>query len=146
MIYIENYNILENYLGENISIIHSKAFEKGICKIISGKNGVLTAEEKLVVPRFRKEIVVTSKNGAPLTLADRALLMAKNTKDINYEYQPMEWLNPTSNVVERLFSRPKMVFSDHRMSMLPVNLEETLFLYINKQFWNIDVISKFVEQ
>ena len=49
----------------------------------------------------------------------------------------MEWLNPTSNVVERLFNRAKMVLS---------GLEETLFLYINKRFWDYDVISKFVEQ
>ena len=60
----------------------------------------MTAEEKLVVARFRTEIVVTSEDGAPLSLFDRALLMAKNTKEINYEYQPMEWLNPTSNVVK----------------------------------------------
>ena len=46
----------------------------------------------------------------------------------------------------RLFSRAKMVLSDHRMNILPVNLEETLFLYTNKPFWDIDVISKFVEQ
>ena len=58
----------------------------------------------------------------------------------------MEGQNPTSNVVERLFSRGKMVLSDHRMSMLPMNLEETLFLYINERFWDIDVISNFVEQ
>ena len=64
------------------------------------KNGVMTAEEKLVVARFRKEIVVNSENDAPLSLFDQALLMAKNTKEINYEYQPMEWLNPTSNVVK----------------------------------------------
>ena len=55
-----------------------------------------------------------------------------------------EW-NP-SNVVERLFSRAKLFLSDHRMSILPVNLEETLFLYINERFWDFDVISKFVEQ
>ena len=96
------------------------------------KNGVMTAEEKFVVARFRAEIDVTSENGAPLSLFDPALLMAKNTKEINYEYQLMEWLNPTSNVVERLLSRAKMVFSDHRMSMLPINFEETLFLYINE--------------
>ena len=58
----------------------------------------------------------------------------------------MEWLNPTSNEVERLFSQAKTVLSDHRMSMLPMNLEETLFLYINQRFWDIDIISKFVEQ
>ena len=73
----------------------------------------MTAEEKLGVARFRKEIVASSENGAPLSLFDRALLMAKNTKEINYEYQPMEWLNPTSNVVERFFSRTKTVLSDH---------------------------------
>ena len=27
-----------------------------------------------------------------------------------------------------------------------MELEETLFLYINKRFWDIDAISKFVEQ
>ena len=54
----------------------------------------------------------------------------KTTKEINYEYQPMEWLNPTSNAVERLFSGAKNVVSDQRMSMLPMNLEETL-LYIH---------------
>ena len=111
-----------------------------------GKNGIMAADEKLVVARFRKEIVVTSEDGSPLSLADRALPTAKNKKEINYEYQPMEWLNPTSNVVEWLFSRAKKVLSDHRMSMLPLNLEETPFLNINKRFWDIDVISKIVEQ
>ena len=44
----------------------------------------------------------------------------------------MEWLNQTSNLVERLSSRAKMVLSDQRMSRLPMNLEETLFLYIDE--------------
>ena len=129
-------NVTEN---ETIVDFHHEKTE-------TGKNGVMTAEEKLVVAGFRKKIVVNSENGAPLSLFDQALLMAKNTNEIRYEYQPMEWLNPTSNVVERLFSRAKMVLSDHRMSMLPMNFGKTLFLYINKRFWDIDVISQFVEQ
>ena len=40
----------------------------------------MTAEEKLVIARFRTEIVVNSENGAPLSLFDRALLMAKKYK------------------------------------------------------------------
>ena len=58
----------------------------------------------------------------------------------------MEWLNPTSNVVERLFSGAKTVLSDHRISMLPMNFGKTLLLYINKRFRDIDVMSKFVDQ
>ena len=46
----------------------------------------------------------------------------------------------------KTFSRTKKVPSDHRISMLPVNLEEALFFFINKGFWDIDVISKIVEQ
>ena len=37
----------------------------------------MTAEENLMVARIREEIVVTSKNGSPLSLAAPALLMAK---------------------------------------------------------------------
>ena len=123
---------MENFFGEKDSNIHSEEFERGIYKILSGKNWVMTAEEKLVVARIRKRIVVTFENGAPLSLADWApCSWQNNTKVINYEYQPMEWLNVSSNVAERLFSRAKLVIFDHRISMLPVNLEETLFLYIN---------------
>ena len=53
----------------------------------TGKNGAMTAEEKFVVAPFRKEIVVTSESGASLSLFDWALLMAKNIKEINYDYQ-----------------------------------------------------------
>ena len=42
-----------------------------------GENGPMTAEEKFVVARFRTEIVVTSENGATLSLFNRALLMTK---------------------------------------------------------------------
>ena len=37
------------------------------------KNGVMTAEEKFVVARFRTEIVVTSENGAPLSFFDHGM-------------------------------------------------------------------------
>ena len=50
----------------------------------NGKKWGHGAEEKLVLARFRKEIIVTSENGAPLSLFNQALLTAKNTKEINY--------------------------------------------------------------
>ena len=50
----------------------------------TGKNGVMTAEENFVVARFCTETVFTSENGASQSLFDRGLLMAKNTKEINY--------------------------------------------------------------
>ena len=56
----------------------------------------------------------------------------------------LEWIKPSSNIVERLNSRAKLVFgtSHHRLS--PGSLEENLFLYVNKRFWDISVVDKII--
>ena len=46
------------------------------------------------------------------------------------------FINPTSNLVERLFSVAKYIQRDNRKNMAPTKFEETLFLRCNKQYWN----------
>jgi len=47
---------------------------------------------------------------------------------------------PTFNVVERLFSRTKLVMSDRRQRTLPVNLDMLIFLAINQRFWDAQTV------
>ena len=54
------------------------------------------------------------------------------------------WIACTSNIVERLFSRARYVFTDYRKRTTPVNLESQLFLFSNKSFWNVTSFSKIV--
>ena len=55
-----------------------------------------------------------------------------------------EWIPATSNVCERLFSRAKMIFDDYRKNFELVNLEAQLLLFVNKQLWDIKVVSVLV--
>ena len=49
----------------------------------------------------------------------------------------LEWIPPTSNCAERLFSRVRIVLTDYRGSLSPVNLEPQIFLHANKKYWTI---------
>ena len=54
----------------------------------------------------------------------------------------LEWIKPTSNIVERLKSRAKLVFGTSRHRLSPRSLKENLFLYVNKRFWDNSVVDK----
>ena len=45
-----------------------------------------------------------------------------------------------SNLVERLFSRAKRIMTDHRKRMLPIHLEELLYVHYNKHLWDEKLI------
>lgn len=47
---------------------------------------------------------------------------------------------PHSCMVERLFSRAKLIFTDHRRRMYPRNLELALYLHEHRSFWSISTV------
>ena len=51
-------------------------------------------------------------------------------------YRSVKHLYSTTNIVERLFSRAKIVLSDLRNRMTPRHLEDVLYLRVNRRFWN----------
>jgi hypothetical protein len=56
------------------------------------------------------------------------------------KYIDSHWENPTSAVVERLFSLLKRVYTPSRRAIEPDNVERVLFLQVNKSFWDLDDI------
>jgi hypothetical protein len=57
-------------------------------------------------------------------------------------YHPVHHILPTSNVVERLFSRANLVKTDHRKTMTAAYLDAVLFLRHNRERWNEQAQSK----
>jgi hypothetical protein len=55
-------------------------------------------------------------------------------------YINLDFIVPTSNCVERLFSLAKHVFRPSRQSLLPYNLEAIMFLKANRELWDINVV------
>ena len=59
-------------------------------------------------------------------------------------YMDVDWIPPTSDCVERFFSQAKLIRTDRRKSLLPVNFEMILFLKLNAGLWGIETVSKVV--
>ena len=58
------------------------------------------------------------------------------------EYESLNFLLPTSNILERFFSSATYSFSDLRQKLLPMNLEMQLFLKFNEKFRDENLVSQ----
>ena len=87
---------------------------------------------------FKKPIELSIEQNDDKSYAE-SLLDQKRRKPMSH-YGDLKWIPPTSNLAERLFSRVKYVFNDHRKSLLPVNLESQIFLCVNRSFWDAKTI------
>jgi hypothetical protein len=124
------------YLRATSEIVRDcdRLFLSGICKIVAGNLTELTENEKSACTLFTKPerlIVEKAEEKLPTTLAEKALQSCKRrltTADncLN-ENKNLEFINPTSNMVERLFSQCKNVLRDQRSSLLPINFESAIF-------------------
>ena len=70
----------------------------------------------------------------------KSVLRRKRRKVTVSKYKDMSYALPTSNDVERFFSRVGRLYSDDRHGMDVVNLEAQIFLNINAEFWNEQVV------
>lgn len=143
---IEEYPSLDFYLKPDAQIVHSPSFESGIVKILDDEVDQLTQRERNSLGCFSfhgsdvDNIVATDDN---LSLVQKAL-KNKRRKVSHGEYSSLNFVPPTSNVVERLFSNARLVLTDYRKSMSPYTFECVMFLKINREYWNLDVVAKIV--
>lgn len=128
----------------NADIVHSPDFEKGIISICS--NRPLSDNEKEACKCFEVPInnVTTIVVDPNESLVERAIKRAK----ISHEnipaasYMKLHWVPFSSNIVERTFSRAKLLINDLRSSMLPLHLENVMMLLMNKHLWNFDTVKR----
>ena len=69
------------------------------------------------------------------------ILRARKKPRIMREYSNLDWIPPTSNIVERLFSLTRLTFTDYRKAILLENFESTLYLKLNGDLWDIQTIA-----
>jgi hypothetical protein len=132
------------YLAADATILHTPKFQSAVVKIQNEDNASLTQEEENLVLDFKIHHVDLTEEAAVTTSVDFAteLLQARKKPKVISNYTNLDWIPPTSNVVERLFSLARLTFTDYRQATLPENLETTLFLKINVKFWNIETVAQ----
>ena len=90
---------------------------------------------------LKKEIQSPSESLSSDNIENQ-LSAAKKARTVNVsEYIQLDWIPPDSNMVERLFSKMKLVFSSRRQSMYPRTLQNVMMLTCNRDLWNMDTVN-----
>ena len=123
----------------------------------AGNEHELTAGEKIQLRRFLKEdapaedgdeedddeeeeeggLAVAQRLHDRNQARKRARMMRTSSK-----YRSTKHVCSTTNMVERLFSRAKLVMTDLRGSVYPRNLEMSMFLRANRHLWDEVVVQR----
>ena len=110
----------------------------------------MTVDERNQLRRFLKEDVPAEDNKEEEK--DDGLAVAQHLYDRNQArkkartmltssmYRSTKHVCSTTNIVERLFSRAKLVMTDLRRSMYPRNLEMLMFRRSNRHLWDDFVV------
>lgn len=117
---IADYPVTRKHLAASADIVHDKLFESGVVKVLRGDERALTNQEKHSLARFKVDAALPGVIEAE-DYMDKVLINGKRAKKTNYA--PMSHISATSNFVERLFSRAKLVMTPQRRCMDPSTLE-----------------------
>jgi hypothetical protein len=122
-------------------------FESGIIKIVSRKADTLTVQETSECACFknhvehgvREEVVECIE----LTYDEKVLRSTRHcvVVSIQNNYEDLNFIIPTSNIVKRLFSSCAMGLTDYRRFLLPIHFEEVMYFIFNRQFWDAFLVS-----
>ena len=142
----EKYPIVEPYLSSTASIIHNHSFEIAVAKVQGNEITKLTKNEKNEINFFlldedEDQNSDNCEEDNEMDLLGEALDEAdenakKRIKTRAYLYRSLMHISPTSNIVERLFSRAGIIMRPHRRLMDPSTLEMLLLLRFNKDLWD----------
>jgi hypothetical protein len=146
---IEQVPELEKYLAPNAEIVHSPAFESAVVKLQKGEP--LSASDKVQLAIFKQADVVVNNVEENLTFEEEILRDVDATKRAAArggmaEYRSTFHVSPTSNIVERLFSRAGLIMRPNRRQMDPSTLEMLLMLRLNKDMWSEGTLQDIIDK
>jgi len=144
---VNDYPQLAPSLSSDASIVYDPVLEAAVVLVLDGKESELTAAQAHKIELFLKVDRPVVADERELSYAERARAhKAQRVGPGESKYINLAWIPPTTNHVERFFSRLKLVFSDRRKSLLPKHLEAVLYLLINRDLWDVrevnDILNK----
>jgi hypothetical protein len=146
---MEKHPETHRHLSKHAAVVSSPQFENGVCKLQLGLESELTEAEKEAVRIFKvsheqqeiNEQDMSQTASSSISLEEEITLAIQKRKrqrlsTSNGTYRSVLHVSVTSNKVERLFSRAKIIMEDRRCSMHPKMLENALFLRENSSLWD----------
>ena len=139
---------MTKYLAATSKIVHSPSFENAVVKVQNGCCANLTVTEKDTLENFESSditLAVSTPIDESVSFAVKALSAAKIPRMEDGKSYDLNWLPATSNICERLFSRSKYTLTPYRSHMTPFNFESSMFLLINRDFWDIELVGQIID-
>ena len=105
----------------------------------------LTLQENLAVKKLRLHVQkveeIGKENEVPFDFATE-ILRTRRSERRSDKNMDCRFLVPTSNLMERLFSRAGYAYDDMRWKIQLIYLEEQLFLMSNKRLWDLSFVNE----
>ncbi|KAL0224162.1 hypothetical protein P9112_003552 [Eukaryota sp. TZLM1-RC] len=137
----EDYPGMVEHTSLTSSIVHSPTFEAAIVKILEGNEDRLSHNQRSAVVQFLKTNVGALDSQSPASPLSAKLAEVSSSSMLNSSrYIDLTFIPPTSNEIERLFSRAKLTVGCLRTRLSPFSLEKQLFLLNNKTHWSENTI------
>lgn len=134
-------------LGETAGIVLHPEFESALVKLQENRVVDLTNTEKVSVSGLKlMDSVNNTTADAETSFASRALKKRRiNSSTHSAGYMDSRFITPTSNICERLMSTAGLCYgNDRRERLLPLHLEQQVFLKENCKFWNLMEVGKVI--
>jgi hypothetical protein len=140
-------------LKADADVVYSTSFESAVVKVQTGKESRLTMAEKNAIAAFKIDDGAFEANElegeqTEESYTERIARKAEREKSASTKksaYRNLAHICPTSVVVERLFSRAKLIMTPHRRRMDPTTLEMFLLLRFNNDKYNARTLDAVIE-
>jgi len=145
---------LRRYLGKDSNLVHSPEFDNAVSKIQYaadlGKASVhLSQAERAAVALYaigtdtETTAAQYDDDEVPSFIEEGNNEYDSKRPKLKPPYKSTLHISPTSNIVERLFSRCGIIMRPHRRLMDPSTLEMLVMLRFNKDLWDdrdVDIV------
>ncbi|MBS0646863.1 MAG: hypothetical protein JSR97_09795 [Verrucomicrobia bacterium] len=131
---------VEDKISSTGSLVHSPRIEAAVIKVLKKQWTDLNRRDKEDLKRFETKKPSQSQSQSSPTRAEEILAQFSSSgpsSNSNEEkYKILSHIPASSAMVERLFSRAKIIFEPHRRNMTPFHLEMLLYLKLNPSLWD----------
>ena len=137
-------------IGPTSDIMTDVHFESGVCKIQTNKVHQLTDDEKeavqalLITDQHAVAVAPNNNRGSESDDDDfdNALNEALANNNEGGIYHNCDFILGSVAEVERLWSLCKYVFTEIRQALTPETFEAIIFLKVNREYWNQNVVTR----
>ncbi|KAG6965166.1 hypothetical protein JG687_00005564 [Phytophthora cactorum] len=121
---LEIQSSFSHYLKPNVDVVHSLDFELGVVKVLLGQAKRLRRGESSALQPLKKATKPPATVSEPTKLGFAGRIpKRRKTEDATSEYELLDVIPPTTNIVERLFSSVRMILRYERNRLSSCTLE-----------------------